>query len=78
MTFGVLYEPRAHARSKGFIDRIPAAYEAAERSEGFIARSHLDPNFKRPFDAQGNPMRMDPELTRRIAARNTPISHERQ
>jgi hypothetical protein len=43
MTFGVLYESRAHARSKGFIDRIPAAYEQAERSEGFIARSDLDP-----------------------------------
>src|SRR5262249_10559268 len=40
--FGVLYESRAHSRSKGFIDRIPAAFEQAERSEGFIARSHLD------------------------------------
>ena len=44
MTFAVLYEPRAHSRSKGFIDRIPAALEEAERSEGFIARSHLDPD----------------------------------
>ena len=43
MTFGVLYEPRAHLRSKGFIDRIPAALFQAERSEGFIGRSHLDP-----------------------------------
>jgi hypothetical protein len=44
MTFGVLHEPRAHLHSKGFIDRIPANYEAAERSEGFIHRSHLDPD----------------------------------
>lgn len=44
MTFGVLYEPRAHLRSKGFIDRIPANYEVAERCEGFIDRSHLDPD----------------------------------
>jgi len=44
MTFGVLYEPRAASRSKGFIDRIPAALEEAEKSEGFIARSHLDPD----------------------------------
>ena len=44
MTFGVLYEARTHPRSKGFIDRIPAIYEVAERSEGFIARSHLDPD----------------------------------
>jgi len=47
MTFGVLYEPRGHARSKGFIDRIPAVYEVAERSEGFIGRSHLDPETSR-------------------------------
>jgi uncharacterized protein DUF3291 len=44
MTFAVLYETRAHPRSQGFIDRIPAALEQAERSEGFIARSHLDPD----------------------------------
>jgi hypothetical protein len=44
MTFGVLHEPRAHLLSKGFIDRIPANYEVAERSEGFIDRSHLDPD----------------------------------
>jgi hypothetical protein len=44
MTFGVLYEPRTHSRSKGFINRIPATYEVAERSEGFIDRSHLDPD----------------------------------
>jgi hypothetical protein len=42
MTFGVLYESRAHPRSKGFIDRIPAALVQAERSEGFIDRSYLD------------------------------------
>jgi hypothetical protein len=42
MTFGVLYESRAHSRSKGFIDRIPATYEVAQQSEGFIDRSHLD------------------------------------
>jgi hypothetical protein len=42
MTFGVLYESRAHPRSQGFIDRIPAALAQAERSEGFIARSYLD------------------------------------
>ncbi len=43
MTFGVLYEPRTGARSKGFIDRLPAALAVAERSEGFIGRSYLDP-----------------------------------
>jgi len=42
MTFGVLYESRAHPRSQGFIDRIPAALVQAERSEGFIDRSYLD------------------------------------
>jgi Domain of unknown function (DUF3291) len=47
MTFGVLHEPRAHLRSKGFIDRIPANYEMAERSEGFVDRSHLDPDTDR-------------------------------
>ena len=40
MTFGLLYEARTHSRSKGFIDRMPAVYEAAERSEGFIGRPH--------------------------------------
>ena len=42
MTFGVLYEPRSHERSSGFINRIPATYDQAERSEGFIGRSDLD------------------------------------
>jgi hypothetical protein len=44
MTFGVLHEPRSHPRSKGFVDRIPATYAAAERSEGFVDRSYLDPD----------------------------------
>ena len=43
MTFGVLYEPRTHPRSKGFIDRVPSVYEVVERSDGFIDRSYLDP-----------------------------------
>jgi hypothetical protein len=44
MTFGVLNEPGTHPRSKGFIDRIPAMYAKAERSEGFIDRSYPDPD----------------------------------
>lgn len=44
MTFGVLYEPRTHERSKGFIDRVPANYASAESSEGFIDHSQLDPD----------------------------------
>lgn len=43
MTFGVLYEPRTHERSSGFIDRIPATFAKAEHSDGFIDRSYLDP-----------------------------------
>jgi hypothetical protein len=43
MTFGVLHEPRGHPGSKGFIDRIPATYAVAERCEGFLERSYLDP-----------------------------------
>jgi hypothetical protein len=42
MTFGVLHEAWDHARSKGFVDRVPAAYDAADRSDGFIARSARD------------------------------------
>ena len=43
MTFGVLYEPRTHPRSKGFIDRVPSVYATVEQSDGFIDRSYLDP-----------------------------------
>jgi len=44
MTFALLYQPRAHERSKGFIDRVPRVFEQAERSDGFIDRSRLDPD----------------------------------
>jgi hypothetical protein len=44
MTFGVLHEPRAHERSKGFVDRVPRVFEQAERSDGFIDRSRVDPD----------------------------------
>jgi hypothetical protein len=44
LTLGPLREPRTHDRSKGFFDRVPATFGAAERSEGFIARSSRDPD----------------------------------
>jgi hypothetical protein len=44
LTLGPLLEPRTHERSKGFFDRIPEIFEAAERNEGFISRSVRDPD----------------------------------
>jgi hypothetical protein len=43
LTLGPLRDPRTHDRSKGFFDRVPAVFETAEHSEGFIARSIRDP-----------------------------------
>ncbi len=39
MTVGMLHEPVGHPRVQGFVDRIPAAYEAADKSVGFVERS---------------------------------------
>jgi hypothetical protein len=42
MTIGILYEPFGEPRSQGFVDRVPAAYAAADSSDGFVARSVRD------------------------------------
>ncbi|MFZ1992353.1 MAG: DUF3291 domain-containing protein [Alphaproteobacteria bacterium] len=42
-TIGVLHERPDHARIKGFVDRVPDVFAAAEGSEGFIGRSVMDP-----------------------------------
>lgn len=42
MTVGRLHEPFHHPRSQGFLDRVPGVYDAADASEGFIARSDRD------------------------------------
>jgi len=44
MTVGLLYEPFGHPRVQGFVDRIPGVYDAADTSDGFIARSTRDLN----------------------------------
>jgi hypothetical protein len=42
MTVGVMREPVGHAQVQGFIDRAPGVYAAADRSDGFHARSIRD------------------------------------
>lgn len=42
LTFGVMHEPAGHPKVQGFIDRLPEVYAAADRSEGFLARSIRD------------------------------------
>ena len=42
LTVGILHEPASHPRSKGFWDRAPAVYTAADQSTGFVARSIRD------------------------------------
>jgi hypothetical protein len=42
LTVGILREPVGHAQVKGFVDRIPGVYEAADSSDGFHARSIRD------------------------------------
>ena len=42
MTVGILREPVGHAQVQGFVDRVPAVYEAADSSDGFHARSIRD------------------------------------
>ena len=39
MTVGLLHEPVGHPRVQGFVDRIPAVYDAVDESDGFSARS---------------------------------------
>lgn len=42
LTVGVLHEPLSHARSQGFVERVPSVYAAADRCDGFVARSIRD------------------------------------
>lgn len=42
MTIGTLHEPFGHPASQGFVDRVPDVFEAADKSEGFVARSQRD------------------------------------
>lgn len=42
MTIGRLHEPYHHPSSRGFLERAPGVYEAADMSNGFIARSERD------------------------------------
>lgn len=39
MTLGILHEPVGHPKVQGFVDRVPAVYDAADSSDGFIGRS---------------------------------------
>lgn len=43
MTIGILHEPLGGDRVQGFFDRVPAVFESAETSEGFVDRSVRDP-----------------------------------
>ena len=54
-TFGVLYEPRSHPRSKGFAERSPSVNKLAEACDGFIARNVLD--YKTLRNSWGEPVR---------------------
>lgn len=42
MTIGTLHEPFGHPASQGFVDRVPSVFEAADKSDGFVARSERD------------------------------------
>lgn len=42
LTVGVLHETLSHPRSQGFVERLPSVYGAADRSDGFVARSIRD------------------------------------
>lgn len=46
-TFGVLREAEGHPQVQGFYDSRPGTFAAAERSDGFIDRSRLDPETNR-------------------------------
>lgn len=41
-TIGVLHATADHPQIKGFVDRVPDVFAAAEASEGFIGRSVMD------------------------------------
>ncbi len=42
VTLGLLNEPMGHPATQGFMDRIGAAYGAADTSNGFVTRSERD------------------------------------
>lgn len=42
LTIGILHEPWGSPRVQGFVDRIPAVFEQAEASSGFVDRSRLE------------------------------------
>lgn len=42
-TFAVLRAPVGDPQVQGFFDRLPGTFGAADRYEGFVARSHRDP-----------------------------------
>lgn len=42
LTIGVLHEPFGHPVVQGFVDRVPAVFDSAESSSGFIDRSRRD------------------------------------
>ena len=44
LTVGLMHEDVYSARSKGFLDRAPGVYAAADRSDGFDSRSIRDYN----------------------------------
>jgi Domain of unknown function (DUF3291) len=41
-TVGIMHEPVGHARTQGFMDRVPGVYAAADSSAGFHSRSIRD------------------------------------
>jgi hypothetical protein len=43
-TFGILREAEGHPQVQGFVDRLAHNFETAERSDGFVGRSTLDPD----------------------------------
>lgn len=42
-TFGILHEAWDHPRTRGFADRVPTVFGAAEVSSGFVARNAREP-----------------------------------
>ena len=48
-TFAILRAPPGEAQVQGFFDRLPDNFGAADRFEGFVARSMRDPATLSPF-----------------------------